>query len=200
MQNRVKQYFIQEENTVQNYVEKVQPQMISELLARKGKLAGDFRHVMDHLFDTVARMQQEAAKQPIAYIYFSYLLSSIKDGACELQIALYDKARYLDLEEIYGYWATPFIDDLLRKDYMYFEKIAKQKVIRVQQYEIQSFILECVAPVYFDFLREFCTAELPILRELEGYRRMDKEENLMWLYGEFLGSAKPLAQGGAPRK
>lgn len=201
MQNRVSQYFMQEENRVQvqTYVKEAQSALISELLG-KSEISGAFQRVMDQIFDTAVRLQQESSKQPIAYIYFSYLLSSIKDGACELQIALYDKEEYLDLEEIYGYWPMPFLDDFLKKDHIYFEKIAKKTIIRVQEFEIRGFILAYVASAYFESLRDFCAAQLPILQELKGYRRMAKDESVLWKYGEFWGRAKPLLLKGAARK
>lgn len=192
MPNRVTQYFLQEEKILQNRIKETQARLTGDTIGKNEYVANTLLGTLGDAFKAVVELQKANLKQPIAWIHLSYLHSSIQSGACELQIALYDKAHYLDLEAIYSYWATPFIDALLAEDRVYFAKIVKAKVVRTQEYEIQSFIRECVLPVYFCYLGDLSERTLPRLQSLGSYQEMNKEKDIVWMFGEFFGPSKPL--------
>lgn len=196
MSNRVTQYFLQEEKILQHRIEETRSRLTKDITGTNGCVINTLIGALDNAFKTALGLQKAKLKQPIAWIHLSYLQSSIQNGACELQIALYDKAHYLDLGAIYSYWVTPFIDVLLAEDRAYFAKMVRAKVVRTQEYEIQSFIRQCVLPTYFCCLRDISEASLPNLQNLGSYKELSKEEEITWMFGEIFGSSKPLK----PRK
>lgn len=196
MPNRVTKYFLKEEKILQNRIAETRLQLEKEVEKKNDLALTSLLSALTEVFQDAAKRQKDGSGQPIAWVHLSYLRSSIRSGACEFQIALYDKAHYLDLNAVYGYWATPFIDACLAADREYYAKIVRAEVVRTQEYEIQSFLQACVLPEYFNYVREFCATHLPELQELRSYQQMGKEEIVTWLYGEFLGSSIPLEAGG----
>lgn len=194
MSNRVTQYFMQEEKILQNRIAQTRLQLEQE--TARSNVLDSMTTAMTEVFQVATEQQKDGLKQPIAWVHLSYLYSSIRSGACEFQVALYDKAHYLDLEAIYGYWATPFVDARLAEDREYYTKIVKAKVIRTKEYEIQSFFQERILPEYFAYVRDFLTIHLAKLQGLGSYQQMGKEEIVKWRYGEFLGKTIPLESGG----
>lgn len=196
MPNRVTQYFLQEEKILQNRIAQTRLQLEKVTVQKNEIVLTSLLSALTGVFQAMAQRQKQGLGQPIAWIHLSYLRSSIRSGACEFQIALYDKAHYLDLNAVYGYWTTPFIDTCLAADQEYYAKIVRAKVVRTQEYEIQSFLQEFILPEYFTYMQEFCAMHLPKLQGLGSYQEMGKEEIVTWLYGEFLGSSVPLETGG----
>lgn len=136
-------------------------------------------------------LQKEEKKGAIKYIYFSYLRTSIKENKATYRLDAYDENWFLDNEECSTLWNADFIFSSLFKHMEELEESRKPYLKRITAMDIEKIKL-IEADKYKVLTNEFIKSLVEKLIETEGYKEMNKDEEICIIAGEYMDVCETL--------
>jgi len=155
--------------------------------AERAAIHQSFRKAFEDGLEAVAAAMPEKGK--IVSLHVSYLLSSLLVGKYEFRIDFYNSNLYRDNLETACYWRAEFLAPFFKEDLPYFEKLIREKDVRVKKYEIKDLVLDFGA-VYYTAFASYLPAlfsSLP-LTEYESFFT----DNVEIMYGGFQDNNIPI--------
>lgn len=154
--------------------------------AEKEKTDSSFLQQMDKLFIQCHKMQQEGRKNAIGYAMIYPLRMGFQSNTYEIMISLLDNEGYSDRKEVITYWIPEYLIPVIEEEKKYYEKALQKQFVRVMSYEKKDALTEMFAQCYFEPLENFFENQIESCKALESYQAMGKEDNIMFLYGEYM--------------
>lgn len=139
----------------------------------------------DKIFKEAIKRQRENGKSKIRCISIFYLRSSIITGSLDFLVGVYDENYYGDFTPIYGQLYFNFIMKYYLEDIVYFEKTLREKIVRLQKYEVNEIKIP-YAGEYFKVIEKFLENNYETIVELDSFKELDKDEELEITFGEFM--------------
>ena len=181
--------------SLEKYLNKVEIKNFNEIrkmyLENKETFTKPFLKTMDCMFQDIIRLQECGKKGKVAYISFSMLYSNLLLDKNSLRIDIYDSNYVCDDVEVVGEWTPEHIFDRCKDDMDKAMRILSSDYIRVEPYEHRMLYQSYVADYYLlavVILRDM----LPMIKELKTYQHMQKEEEVVVIYGEYMDKGEKI--------
>lgn len=151
----------------------------------------DFKNVLERALTETFNKQKktdigQVLKGSLKYIYVNCMRTRIETGEYSYVIRLLDKREFRDNEMVEESYTPKYIKELIEADKEYFEKLIMKKVIRAKKYEVKDFMREYIWNVYIKPIPREMQEVLSSIEDLEGYKKIEKVEEVRVGYGEFL--------------
>lgn len=154
--------------------------------AEKEKTDNSFLKQMEQLFTQCKKMQQEGRKNAIGYVMIYPLRMGFQSGSYEVMISLLDSEDYDDRREVIAYWSPKYLIPVIEEEKKYYGKELQKQFVRVMSYEKKDVLAEMFEQCYFEPLENFFENQIESCKALKSYQVMGKEDNIMFLYGEYM--------------
>ena len=152
----------------------------------KEKADSSFLKQMDRLFTQCHKMQQEGRKNAVGYVMIYPLRMGFQSSSYEVMISLLDSAGYSDRKEVTAYWVPEYLIPIIEEEKKYYAKALERQFVRVMYYEKKDVLAELFEECYFEPLMGFFEEQTEKCKELESYQAMDKEDDIIFFYGEYM--------------
>lgn len=139
----------------------------------------------DRLFHKCIRQQQEGKKQPIRYIYFSWLNLSLLTGCYDIQINAFNEQSYMDKTESMELWNPAFIMEVFEKEMKELESEGKKQVFRFGYPQMME-LKKRTYPIYTMLAGQFILNHVEDIAGLESFMEMEKAEGLQMVFGGYM--------------
>lgn len=158
------------------------------------KTESSFIQKMDELFMRCYKKQLEGVKKSIKYIMIYPLKMGFLGGSYEVMVSLLDIGCYDDRKEVSTYWIPEYLIPVIKEEREYYEKSLEKQFIRVMEYEKKDALRCMFEEYYFKPLKEFFEGQIENCKRLESYHTMQKEEDIVFLYGNYMDEMDELAE------
>jgi len=136
----------------------------------------------DRMLKELQGLQETGMKGCLKAIQLSFLHSSNINGTYTYELECLSQ-NIFDESPVRDYWVPMSVYRNLDSDKDFFRSIAKKKIIRVPEYEIEEF-LHGYSLLYFDITSMlFLSAVKPALFELDSFRQVKKDPEILVLLG-----------------
>lgn len=152
----------------------------------KEKADSSFLKQMDRLFTQCHKMQREGRKNAVGYVMIYPLRMGFQSGSYEVMISLLDSEGYSDRKEVMTYWVPEYLIAVIEGEKKHYEKALEKQFVRVMFYEKKDAFSEMFKQCYFEPLESFFEKQMEGCKTLASYQAMDKEDDIMFLYGEYM--------------
>lgn len=152
----------------------------------KDEAESSFLKQMNQLFTQCHKMQKEGRKNAVSYVMIYPLRMGFQSGSYDVMISLLDSIGYSDRKEATAYWVPEYLIPVIEEEKRYYEKALEKQFIRVMFYEKKDALVELFEECYFEPLKRFFKKQIESCKELESYQAMDKEDDIRFLYGEYM--------------
>lgn len=145
----------------------------------------DFCDKLDALYEETAQLQNQGIKGKISFITISYLFSGVLTKNYQVEIALYDENAYMDKVDTNVYWNPTYITKYFEEDMKYMVGILKNKIVQLQDSEIQKLALTYIGE-YYRIIGKFMVDNCEMFHEVENFDKLQTAEKLSVSYGGYL--------------
>lgn len=185
MKNRITEYFDKQPELVETRLEEISEKIAAVIEKNQSEILRDFQYAFNEAFQKGVEMQKAGEKGAIAYVCIAILRSSLLTKTYQMRLDLYDKNLHMDQWECASQWPVDFVFQWLDEDMTYFTRCARQKLVRIQDAEILTFMQE-YQENYFDILEEFCSRHVQDVIQIASWSELNKEEQVKFTFGELL--------------
>lgn len=149
----------------------------------------NFVKVMDNLFKECVE-EQKRGRIKTGYIDIWSMRLSVENGSYEYPVRLYAEGYYHDKNFIEKKWNPGYMEEFIKADILYFEKLIMLKIIRAKKYEVKDFLREYIYETYIKPVPEVIKDRTERLQYLESFQSMEKAEEIPMYYGEMMEEAQ----------
>lgn len=159
--------------------------LLKEYIKNKDIIDNEYLQVFNDLFLRCIAMQKEGKKEKIAVISIFYLRYSILTESYDIQLNLYDENFYLDNNNIYSLWKSPFFMKYYVDDIEFLKREAKHNIVGFNYEKLQDIRME-YGEVYGVLLEKYCREKVTDIITLPSYEGMDKSEHTIITFGNYM--------------
>lgn len=148
----------------------------------KELIVESFIKKLNKLFDVALLQQAAAVKEPIEYIYISFLRSSILTERYEFKIDLFSEMLWMDKEETSIYWTLKFIFQYVEKDMEDMNNFVKRKI---PQFDLEELKYE-YASCYIPFARLLINKTIKEVLPRTKFNLLKTDESVKVMFGGYM--------------
>ncbi len=174
--------------TFQELLEQSTKCILQELNQKSNSIKKEFLQAVDSVLTLGYQMQQRKEKEKVSFLHIFYLKSGLLTGTYELQINLFDKRSYFDPQECYGFWIPTLFIKFFEEDIEKFYEKARKHLVQFGYAGKQDVKLRYY-DAYLAMIGQFIVKEGLEIIKLSSFQKLEKEENIMILFGGYLDQA-----------
>ena len=158
--------------------------------SNKDKYIFDFLQVMDDLLLKSVELQQEDKLKKLKYIWINCLKVSVETERYRYVIKAYDENIYLNNYEANVEYVPEYYLNYIEEDKEIIEKTVMRKIIRAKQYEVKDIQKWYIWENYIQEIPREMEEAVERIKELSGYKKIDKDTEVIICYGELFEYSK----------
>ena len=158
--------------------------------SNKDKYIFDFLQVMDDLLLKSVELQQEDKLKKLKYIWINCLRVSVETECYRYVIKAYDENIYLNNNVANVEYVPEYYLNYIEEDKEVIEKTVMRKIIRAKQYEVKDIQKWYIWENYIQEIPREMEEAVERIKELSGYKKIDKDTEVIICYGELFEYSK----------
>lgn len=174
------------ENYIENSYKEVFIEIEDDYIKNKDTIIDNIQNTINKTCEEIYKLQQNEEKEPIKYIFISFLRTQILRNSSNYRVDFYDDRIFLDEDECHSYFDMDFIfkplfkkmDEIEKKkdDPMYMRQVTSVDVEDFKLYESLKYNL---------LAKEILKENIDTIFKGEGFELLKKDKELVVVFGEY---------------